>query len=367
MSKQAIFSVHADGSDISVSLRPFVMSIRVTDRAGASSDVATIELDDAGGQIVFPRPGAMLSISLGFVDGGVGKVFEGKVDGIRSRRSRGQGQTMTITAKGIDSAGGVKAQQQRHFDDTSIKDMLAAAGKSAGITDVKVDPEFASIVRPYEAMDDESFIAFGQRLARELGGTFKVRGSTAVLGRRSGGISPSGKPLAAINAIVGENVHSWDIEPFIGRPRFKKARARYYDVKEATWKVVEVETDLDEAEAALVDRFALADEDQANQAAGSRKTDIERAGGEGTVVIEGDARAVAEAPCILAGARLGVDGTYRIDQVDHEYSRGTGFITTLSLKQPHGDAGKDSRAQKREGGAQPSEQDFALPADPDLG
>ncbi|KNY18253.1 hypothetical protein AKG11_03735 [Shinella sp. SUS2] len=367
MSKRAIFSVSADGADITGNLRPYVISIRVSDRAGASSDAATIELDDREGQIVFPRPGALISISLGWEGDGIAVVFSGKADGIRSRRSRGQGQTMTITAKGIDSAGSPKAPQQRHFDDTSIKDMLTKAGKDAGVTEIKVDDEFASIIRPYEAMDDESFIAFGQRLAKELGGTFKVRGATAVLVKRSGGTSPSGASLPVVNAAVGDNLHSWDIEPFIGRPRFKKARARYYDQKEAKWKEVEVETEVEGEAPTLVDRFAVADEDRAKQETGSRKTDIERAGGEGTVVIEGNIAACAEGTCIVSGARPGIDGTYRIDSVDHEYSRGSGFTTSLTLKQPHGDAGKDSRSTKSRTGSQAGEQDFSLPADPELG
>lgn len=367
MSKRAIFSVSADGADITGNVRPHVISIRVSDRAGASSDAATIELDDREGQIVFPPLGALISISLGWENEGIAVVFSGKADGIRSRRSRGQGQTVTISAKGIDSAGSPKAPQQRHFDDKSIKDMLTEAGKDAGVTDVRVDTEFASIVRAYECMDDESFIAFGQRLAKELGGTFKVRGTAAVLMRRNGGVSPSGASLPVIRAVAGDNLHTWDIAPFIGRPRFKKARARYYDAKEAKWKEFEVETEVEGEAPTLVGRFAVADEDRAKQEAGSLKTDIERAGGEGTVVIEGNIFAMAEAACVVSGARPGIDGTYRIDSVDHEYSRGSGFATSLTLKQPHGDAGKDSRSTKSKTGSQATEQEFSLPADPELG
>lgn len=343
MTKRAMFSVSLNGSDVTSSISPFVISIRVSLRSGKSGDTATVEFDDTSGQLVLPKPNAIMAISLGFVGEGVALVFKGKVDDVRSRRSRGEGQTVTVSAKGFDSQGKTKQPQQRHFDKKSIKDMLTEAGKEAGVSDVRVDQEFASIVRPYEAMDDESFIQFGERLARELGGIFKVQDKSAVLAKMNSGTSPTGAPLTPIAAIVGVNLHSWDVAPFIGRPRFKKARARYYDKKEAKWKEVEVETSIEDAEPEFTSRFSLADEQQAKSKTEKEKAESERNAGEGTVVIEGNALAQPEAPCAIVGARPGVDGGYRIDGVDHDYNRGSGFTTNLSLRQPQGSAGKDGR------------------------
>ena len=52
------------------------------------------------------------------------------------------------------------------------------------------------------------------------------------------------------------------------------------------------------------------------------------------VAIEGDTAAIPDGLCIVTGARPGVDGPWRIESVTHSYSRGGGFITQLSLKQP---------------------------------
>ena len=47
-------------------------------------------------------------------------------------------------------------------------------------------------------MSNESFMAWGDRIRRELGATFKIFGSVGVFVSRTGGMSASGKPLTPI-------------------------------------------------------------------------------------------------------------------------------------------------------------------------
>ncbi|WP_099867839.1 phage late control D family protein [Pararhizobium haloflavum] len=339
---KAVFSVLIDGSDISTRLAPVVTSISVSDKAGMSSDTASIDVDDREGRIVLPRPGASITIMLGFTETGMGVVFRGKVDEVRSRGDRGGGRSITVSAKGVDTQGKAKEPQQKHWDEKSLQDILSEAGRLAGIDDVRVDQSFASIIRKYERMDDESFLSFGERIAAEIGGTFKISDGRAVLAKRNGGTTPGGSPLPTVSAVYGQNLHSWDIAPFLSRPRYKQTRTRYYDREAATWKEVLTETVIEDAEAIASSRFTAADEDEAKQKTESQKADAERGSGAGTVVIEGNIGAQPEGLCVVGGTRAGIDGTYRIDGVQHAYSRG-GFITTLSLKQPQGTAGKDDR------------------------
>ncbi len=337
---QTIFSVVVGGQDITAALNPILIDLSISDRAGTSSDSASITLDDSGGQIVMPKRNAAMTIKLGWLGGPLGVAFSGKVENVRAKGGRG-GRTLSITAKGINTASKAKQAQRRHFDDATVKDALSAAGQTAGIS-VNVDPAFASIVRPYISLDDESFIAFGERLARELGGTFKVNGDNAILAKRNGGANAVGQALPAVTATWGMNLHDYDVEPFSGRKTHKRTRSRHYNRKRAEWKAEEAETGTEDAETTDVSAFSEPDEDAAKEKSSSDAAEYDRRSGEGTAEIEGNLDAQPEGTCILVGCRPGIDGTYRIDGVDHSFSR-SGWTTTLQLKQPKGDAGKDAR------------------------
>ena len=339
--KRAAYSVIVAGQDITAVLTPVLISLSVSDRSGQSSDSASIEIDDTDGRVVLPAPGARVTISLGWEHSGVGTVFVGTLDELTARGGRG-GRTLSLTAKGMDTRDKPKQGQRRHFDNSSIKDALTTAGKAAGMSEVKVDAQLGAIVRPYIGLDDESFVAFGERIAAEVGGTFKIVGDTAILAKRNGGASPGGGALPTVTAAWGDNLHSYDIAPILGRPVEKQTLSRWYDRRAAGWGSETADTGTDGAITVKPARFAEPDKARAKDRSGADAAESDRKAGEGTVTMEGNINAQPEGLCVVSGCRPGVDGTYRIEAVQHSYSR-SGFITTLELRQPKGGAGKDSR------------------------
>lgn len=341
----ALFRVTVNDVDISPILAPRLQSLRIRDAAGQTSDTAEITLDDAGGRIVLPKAKAQMKVEL-CDRKGFGLVFEGRVDEVRSKGSRSGGRVLTISAKGADLLGRAKQIQERHFDDTTIGEALKRAGDAAGVGDVRVDPELAAIHRSYLAMEGESFLAFGQRLARELGGSFKVVGDRAMLVKRNGGTSASGRQLAGVTARYGDNLLDWDLAPFVSRPRHRRARVRHYDPAAARLHEQTAEVADDSTDADMIVRYTAADAASASDQAKASAGEVERAGGSGTVSIECDTSAKPEAVCTVIGARDGIDGDYRIDAVEHQVDKSEGSTTRLDLGQPHGKAGEDSRVGK---------------------
>jgi phage protein D len=236
----------------------------------------------------------------------------------------------------MDTTGPAKEGQQRHWDEATVETILRDAARFAEVANVQIDPALRTLSRSYFEMRDESFAAMGERLAREIGANFRIVDDTVILSRRNADYT------AAVRAAWGDNLHSWDIAPQLGRPQFSGVRARWYDVENTGWQVVERATGLD-VRAVHSGRLSLAGPTEAIQQTDSDAATAERDAGEGSVVIEGNTAAIPDGLCIVSGTRPGVDGAYRIEAVTHTLSRAGGFVTALELRQPRGGAGADPR------------------------
>ena len=179
--RTAIFDIEVDGTNISTTLTPIIISLSIKLDDKANADELTMELDDSGGQIELPRMGATVTAALGWDDTGAVVSFEGTVDTASSNGKgkkheggghgggggkehsaggRGKGRTLTITAKSADMTGKLKERRSAHMDDADFGTVAQAFAKKAGIT-VKVDGALASVHRKYWAMANESFTDLG--------------------------------------------------------------------------------------------------------------------------------------------------------------------------------------------------------------
>lgn len=338
----AKFKVTVGGKDISAALAPIAERIAIRDGSGAETDTAEIEIRDGDPPMVFPRRGVAIEVSL--VDArGSGIVFRGKVDGVRSRGGRG-GRAMIISAKGADVAGASTELRERHWDDATLSTVLDQAAREAGLDGARVDPAFASDVHDYVAQHNESFLAFGQRLAREVGGTFKVSGGQAMLLKRGGGTTASGRELPTIVAQYGENLIDWDIAPDIGRGAYSGAEVRVYDPKTGTFTTHAAASPKKRKGRKHRTRWPAHSAGHARRRAHADAGEGDRNAGAGSVALLGDVRIRPEAKLIVRGARPGVDGEYRIKTVEHSLDRGGGVSTRCDLGEPDGAAGVDERS-----------------------
>lgn len=330
MSKPARWSVDWEvlvgGEDRTPEMRPYLIDVSVTDKEGTASDSCSLTFDDSDGSINLDIEGREIEVRLNGYS-----VFQGTVETARSTGSRGGGRLVPVTAKGFDTRGKAKEAQAFHKDDATLEEFLGEAAREAGFS-LSIDPALGGITRDYWAADYESFLDLGEKMAREVNGTFKLRGRKAVLVKRGA------TGLAAVSGVVGPggNVISWDLAPFTGRPAFTRAEARWFDRKEARFKTQSIDIDLgrDLPDAVNHTRFALGDEAQAKLRAEGREGEAKRDAGGGTVELDLAPEAQAEAPFVLSGAKPDIDGRWRIVSVTHKANRNGGSTTGLEVKEP---------------------------------
>ncbi len=191
-----------------------------------------------------------------------------------------------------------------------------------------------------------------QRLAREVGGTFKMIGGVrGVVLDRNSSQTVGGGSIADVVARrdmanpKNSNLISWKISPLLTRPRFTEIRTRYYDRDKAKYveKKVEVEGAAadPQAKADNLSTYTGAGEEDSDQLSTGSAMESDREKGAGEVKIDGNAAAHAEGTLKIIGARPGVDGDYIMDTVTHDLDAAKGWVTTIKVRRP--DAKSDNR------------------------
>jgi phage protein D len=396
--RHAWCQILVNGNDISTRLSPYLISVQVIDKLGGGSDECNIELDDRNAELQIPPDGAELQVCLGWMGegprltdygresaaggqgilqtssageapwGGPGLelVFDGWVQNVESGFGRrGGGRRLWIEGKGHNDKG-LNKEVQNDFlgegkeDDSSggegggaggagggggkipLKDMMTKVFGAAGLQ-VAMSPAMEKIARDYWRIND-SPMNFGERIARETGGFFKIIKNKAVLVGAGESTAADGTPMPTVEAIWGINLIGWRIKPYVGRPQWGAAQARFFDVFKGGWEdvkgAISSVTPFGGTNAVAHAINSVADKttgEQSNEGAGAESKGKR---GTGWVLLNGEPRAKAGGFLVIDGARPGVDGSYRISEAEHNYTRGVGYTTRCQVTNPTGtDAG----------------------------
>jgi phage protein D len=350
MLKRAICKVIVDGKDVTSTWDPLLISVSIKLADGGKSDTCDVVLDDRGGNIKMPRTGAKIQVMLAWMDMGGAVSFQGITDEPQSSGSRGSGMTLSISAKAADMSGKPKEKQDKHEDKKKFKEVAEKWGKKSGLQ-VKVQGKLADIERPYWAMQNESFLAWGQRMARDMGATFKIQGKEAVFVERNSNESAGGQQqqLGNVKVIYGLNLIDWSLTPIQSRQVYDEVESKWYDRKEAKWKTEKKESKSKKSsggggsdKVVLKDNRTHTTKEEAEGKNEANSEELKRDKGGGSVTVDGEPNAQPQAMCMVQGIRQGIDGQYRITSCTHSYSRSSGWTTDLELGDPEESQGGGS-------------------------
>jgi uncharacterized protein len=379
------------GQDISTRLYPYLISVQVIDNLEGGTDECHIELDDRNGELQIPPDGAELQVCLGWQGEGprlpdVGResaaggqgiirmskeeqrqearfggpglqiVFDGWVVKVESGFGRrGGGRRLWIDGEGVNSKGLAKEVQNTTFgegkpDDSEdsgekgkvpLKDVMTKVFGAAGLQ-VAISPEMEKIARDFWSVND-SPMNFGKRIAQETGGLFKISKSTAVLIGKIEGVNAAGEAMPTIDAVWGINLIGWRIKPYVGRTQWGNAQSQFFDTHKGLWTPVKAAisggTPFGGTQAIAHAVNSVADKATGEQTNSGASGDSKSSRGTGWVLFNGEPNAKANGFIRIEGARPGIDGTYTMTEVEHNYTRGVGFTTRANVKNPKGTGG----------------------------
>ncbi len=334
---QPIFSVKLlPETDLTLVMQDRLISLRITDKAGIESDELEIVLDDRDGALSLPGRGAELEVSLGYQETGLTRIGRYRIDEVELS---GPPQIINLRGRAANMAGNLKAARRHAWENTTLEAVVrdvATRNKLKPVCKVK-----ASLARVDQM--NESDMNFLTRLARDHDATASIKGGQLLVLPRGGQQqSASGKKLPAI-ALAARELKSWRCT-FSDRAAAGAVRVKSHDPK--TGKSLEVIVPDKENPGGPVRtvRHTASNKGQAGAKAKAVLDAEKRKTAALSFTLPGRADLVAERTVALSGIKQGVDGSWTIDTVTHQFSSG-GWETDVECagaKIPASEKGKPS-------------------------
>jgi phage protein D len=316
-----VWTLTADGTDISSRLGEFLVSLVVSDKSGLESDELTVEVADPRSEIAWPRHGARLAIALGYAHTGAVSMGEYTVDEIELSNPPRRWSIRARAAELREPA--LKARRTRSWESTTVGAVIADVAKGARLVG-KVSPALASKSIARLDQTNESDLALLTRLSRQFDAISTVKAGVLLFTPRGKGQAVSGQALPAIT-LKPEDVTEWRVS-LADRDSYTAVEARWYDrdAAEEVW----TRAGQGDGDAVFRLRRTYTDRAAAQAAAEAKLGALGRGTALLTLSLPGMTALAAETPLTLVGFGDGVDGRWVLTSAEHRIEGG-GYRTSV--------------------------------------
>lgn len=378
--RRALCEIWVADRDVTDIWDPHLISVTIRDKTWGN-DEANIELDDRDASLDIPAYDAPIKIYLGWANegprippvppppattegvkkelpwygGNMILVFTGIIQSLESGFSRtAGGRRIWIEATGGDLKEPPKQKENSSYgegypddesgvDNGTMMSLGEAFKKEAakhGLGAV-VSPVLENIQNDFWFLSNESFYSWADRQGLRHGANFKVAGKTAYLTDATNRLNATGQQMPTIEAWWGINLIAWRIKPYAAKASYGHSQSVYFDQVNSVWReLTSAIPGLGSGAAAPFNATAKLRlptpapnlQTGAILNRGSRIDSFTQRG-KGWCLINGEPMARAGGSCNIYGARPGVDGFYRIETAEHNYTRNGGYTTKLDVDQ----------------------------------
>ena len=315
-----VFTINADGKDITTAIRERLLKLRITDAAGYDSDTLEISIDDREGIVSLPPTGALLQVSLGY-DNNVQLMGRFVVDELRLS---GPSMKLTITGRAADFKQQLKQQKTKAWENITIGGIVSTVATSHELDSI-VSSSLSDTLIPRIDQTDESDLHFLTRLGKEHDAIAKPTNKKLIFAPRGEAKTASGQPIPTVN-LTRTQLSSWNVR-LSDRDKYQSVTAYYHNTSSGQ----RVAVTAGQGEPGYSLRNNHPDHASALQAAVAKLKNLNRGSGSLSLTMPGNPDLMAETPITISGIRTGIDGRWIATRVTHELSS-SGYVTTVEAE-----------------------------------
>ncbi|QVV61133.1 phage late control D family protein [Leclercia sp. Colony189] len=192
--KRPAFNIVIEGKDLTTALDKRLMSVMLTDNRGFEADQLDLELDDADGQIVLPRRGAVIQFALGWEGQPLFPKGAFTVDEIEHS---GAPDRLTIRARSADFRATLNIRREKSWHQTTVGDVIREIATRHNLK-MALGQDLSGLSLDHLDQTNESDASFMMKLARQYGAIASVKSGNLLFIRQGQGRTASGKPLPIV-------------------------------------------------------------------------------------------------------------------------------------------------------------------------
>lgn len=340
---QPDFTVTLDGRDLTSMIEPRLISLSVTECRADEADTLDITLDDSDGRLEIPKRGAVLAVSIGWVEAGLVDKGTFKVDEVEHS---GAPDIITLRARSASMTKDMGERQEKSWHAQTIGAIVKTIAGKHDLMPI-VGSALASTLIPHIDQTHESDMSFLSRLAKRYDSVMTVKEGRLLFMPIGMAQTASGKPLQPVSITRSSgDQHRYHIAE---RENYEGVRAYYHSTSKKKRESVVVGGESNHNMKVLPENYPSKAEAMAAATAEYKRTQRAQATMNYTLAL-GQAEIIPELPVYVDGFKPEIDEqSWLVKKVTHSIADG-GFTSSLELEMRDDPTSNKHRSHFRRGG-----------------
>lgn len=329
------FRITHDSADITGKIADRLLSLRLTDEAGVTSDQFELALDNRDGAVAIPETGAVLQVAMGYEGQPLYDMGRYTIDEVESS---GMPRTLSLRGKAADMKTSLKNQKKRDWEKTTLGKIVETIASEHGIT-AKVAEKYKDVTVDHLDQAYESDMNILTRLAEQYGAVMKPAGGFLLFIERGVGVNADGQPLPTTPISIDEAM-DWRAS-IHERQFYARVGAHWRDKRRSAVSYVYAGS----GDPVMYVRHPHKSEADALAAAEAKLRQLSRGRTGLSMVLRGRPVLCAEMPIIVSVSDPVADGEWVIVRAEHRFDGGGLTSSIEAQRRDDIDAESDERAQ----------------------